>query len=222
MTSDERVQIYVPSPQTTPYNTITKSHASLNSTSYVHLRTATLPWGTTGNVREDATPPPFAHRAATDSSSSFRSVTPLNNGGVGGGEVGLSGGHGTVDTSTTRFHTTSILETSSRSTTATTATTVTGRALEGTTEETSLEMVKISLTSTSSSSNAESSTTQQSHQTTASERTLMDDLPSLPVDSSAPAAAVSAAVSMAAATVMEADGDTKEPVSLSDIQLEES
>lgn len=213
MTSDERVQIYVPSPQTTPYNTITKSHASLNSTSYVHLRTAALPWGTTGSVREDATPPPFAHRApaaANESASSFRSVTPLNNGGVEtGGSVGGGGGQGYAE-SATRFHTTSILETSSRSTTATTAST-TEVVLEGATEETSLEMVKISINSTSSSSNAESSTTtQQSHQTTVSERTLMDDLPSLPIDATAPVAAAAVA-----------DGGTKEPVSLSDIQLEE-
>lgn len=46
MTSDERVQIYVPSPNTTPYNTITSRTGS-------ELRQS-LPLS-----REDATPPPF-------------------------------------------------------------------------------------------------------------------------------------------------------------------
>ncbi|TRY79248.1 hypothetical protein TCAL_05810 [Tigriopus californicus] len=67
MTSDERVQIYVPSPQTTPYNTITKNHQE--STQIVKK----VPWG-----RDDATPPPFTHRTVTAESSSYRSITPLN------------------------------------------------------------------------------------------------------------------------------------------------
>ena len=35
MTSDERVQIFVPSPQGTPYNTITKGQNSTNSTAAI-------------------------------------------------------------------------------------------------------------------------------------------------------------------------------------------
>lgn len=74
MTSDERVQIYVPSPQTTPYNTITKGNSSTHH--------SILPWGaglhnhqaTPSNMRDDATPPPYAHRTVI---AEHRSVTPI-------------------------------------------------------------------------------------------------------------------------------------------------
>ena len=66
MTSDERVQIYVPSPNTTPYNTIT------NRTS---LKEQGLFFGggrvqvASPNMREDATPPPFNRHSVVDTSS---------------------------------------------------------------------------------------------------------------------------------------------------------
>lgn len=61
MTSDERVQIFVPSPQGTPYNTITKSSAA----------------STTMSIGAANLAPLFVpHRMPN--SESYRSLTPLN------------------------------------------------------------------------------------------------------------------------------------------------
>lgn len=148
MTSDERVQIYVPSPQTTPYNTITKNH---ESTTQIFKN---VPWG-----RDDATPPPFAHRTVTAETSTYRSITPLNN------STGSS----------SRFQ--SRLVSSSLETSVT----------KVVTEETSVDMVKISISSSSTGDGPDLSTAKSSRQltsTSSEHRTLMDDLPSLPADES--------------------------------------
>lgn len=59
MTSDERVQIFVPSPQSTPYNTITKGSTTTMSIGSANLAPLFVP-----------------HRMP--SSESYRSLTPLN------------------------------------------------------------------------------------------------------------------------------------------------
>lgn len=74
MTSDERVQIYVPSPQTTPYNTITSRAGLLPPDQQQQLLHRTQQQQrsliSSGGGREDATPPPFSHRTVINSSSS--------------------------------------------------------------------------------------------------------------------------------------------------------
>ncbi len=143
MTSDERVQIFVPSPQGTPYNTITKSASDMTS-----------------SIGASNLLPLFAPQRLP-ASESYRSLTPLN-----------------MPTSVTAspLH---------ESTTQTMQVT--------TTEMTSLEMVKISLVSTESTTSTEVNT-----QTT--DRTLANDLESLPIDEAA---------------------EPEDPVSLSHIKLEE-
>jgi hypothetical protein len=61
MTSDERVQIFVPSPQGTPYNTITKSTSS----------------NTTMSIGAANLAPLFVQQRMP-TSESYRSLTPLN------------------------------------------------------------------------------------------------------------------------------------------------
>jgi hypothetical protein len=67
MTSDERVQIYVPSPQTTPYNTITKQQ--IEQQQHTSIRQWTTEQGYRysydhtcigGGVKGGSTPPPLA------------------------------------------------------------------------------------------------------------------------------------------------------------------
>ena len=62
MTSDERVQIFVPSPQGTPYNTITKGQNSANSTAAIG----------------SANLAPLFVPNRIPNSESYRSLTPLN------------------------------------------------------------------------------------------------------------------------------------------------
>ena len=126
MTSDERVQIFVPSPQSTPYNTITKgSQQGGASTTTMSIGSANLA-------------PLFApHRMPP--SESYRSLTPLN----------MSANSPAHDINHSTESTQMILQ------------------------ETSLEMVKISLVSSS---------TNVSSGTTVSDKTIANDVESLPTD----------------------------------------
>ena len=199
MTSDERVQIYVPSPQTTPYNTITKG----NNTGSTHH--TILPWGaglqfqqnTPAGMREDATPPPYSHRTVI---AEHRSVTPIY--------LSNSSNNTTVETNTSSsadYTSVKMVKTNS----------------------TSLEQVKVGLvqpagssrlTGTSAGEDGEdptyliNSSTEQHRrvqhlrqkEASAGEKTLAGDLPSLPQDDD-----------------LQEGGQQDGPVSLSDIQLTE-
>lgn len=158
MTSDERVQIFVPSPQTTPYNTITKLTSSITSTS------------SSGVGAAAALAPLFAPQRMP-SSESYRSLTPLNM------------DHSKMSSPSHEPSHTSTSDTSSQVT-----------AVGPRQGETSLEMVLISMTSSSTTTSTEMQTQQ-------TDRTIANDLPSLPHDGAD-------------------NGQDSQPISLSHIQLD--
>ena len=133
MTSDERVQIFVPSPQGTPYNTITKTSAGPNFA------------------------PLFAPNRAPN--EPYRSLTPLNFSASPAPPPNIP----EVVLSTSGQEPDVILATSGQETEITTV------------QETSLEMVKISMISSSTTSTTEVATQQ-------TDRTIANDLDSLPMD----------------------------------------
>jgi len=163
MTSDERVQIFVPSPQGTPYNTITKGN-SANST----------------NAIGSANLAPLFVPNRIPNSESYRSLTPLN----------MSANSPAHDAGTN-------------------SETTNNANVQKVLQETSLEMIKISLVSSQASDNSNNSAEIQNLQggeslseTTlstlapATDKTIANDIESLPVDQ-------------------------PQPVSLSQIELEE-
>ena len=126
MTSDERVQIFVPSPQGTPYNTITKTSS-----------------GTTTCIGSANFAPLFVPNRASASAEPYRSLTPLN-----------------LQSASPAPPPHEVTESS-------------------TVQETSLEMVKISMLSSASTSTTEVPTQQ-------TDRTIANDLESLPMDDEQP------------------------------------
>ena len=133
MTSDERVQIFVPSPQGTPYNTITKTSVGPNFA------------------------PLFAPNRAPN--EPYRSLTPLNFSASPAPPLHIP----EVVLSTSGQEPDVVLATSGQETEITTV------------QETSLEMVKISMISSSTTSTTEVATQQ-------TDRTIANDLDSLPMD----------------------------------------
>jgi len=175
MTSDERVQIFVPSPQGTPYNTITKGQNSANSTAAIG----------------SANLAPLFVPNRIPNSESYRSLTPLN----------MSANSPAHDAGTN-------------------SETTNNANVQKVLQETSLEMIKISLVSSEASDNSNNSAeiqnlqgvcpSQDSHNlqggeslsetlstlAPATDKTIANDIESLPVDQ-------------------------PQPVSLSQIELEE-
>ena len=159
MTSDERVQIFVPSPQGTPYNTITKGSV-LNTAGSVITSSSS-----------SANLAPLFVPNRIPNSESYRSLTPLN-------MSANSPAH----------------EPGSNPENANNASNAVHKILQ----ETSLEMIKISLVSTSEDSNNSEdnlqgggadpslSETTESTLAPATDKTIANDIPSLPVDQPQP------------------------------------
>ncbi len=129
MTSDERVQIYVPSPQTTPYNTI-HHHPALGAAA---AAAAAASKQLEGGVSQAA---PFGHIARVGilaGNDSSRSVTPIKARGVAVAAATADGDDG--------------------------ANSLQKAAAAAATATTSLEMVRISIRSSSSSSSSASAAT---------------------------------------------------------------
>ncbi len=200
MTSDERVQIYVPSPQTTPYNTLT-SRSALRDEHQQHViqvrgsipgsdlspRTSVGSSDLLVSVKSDR----HLQQSSPDRPSKSANAADF----LPQGDTSAGDNPSLATSSTTAGGEETVIVTS-----------------ETTTQETSPDMVRISIKSSSGDSHenevvvvvaapigSEVSPKSEEATTVASQRTLMDDLPSLPTD--------------------EASSEQTGPISLSDVRL---